>query len=172
MVLLGLMGSGKTSVGRRVAERLGRRLVDGDAVLEAATGRTAREVADAQGIDELHRREVAIALGALGATAPSVIGPGAFVIEDAEVRSALEGHVVVWLTASAEHLASRAAGKGHRPLVHDGDVLALMQEQLRVREPLALALADLVIDITTSTRDEQAESIVRLVRSEPGAQGT
>ena len=162
LVLLGLMGAGKTSVGRRVAERLGRDLIDGDEVLERRTGMTAAEVVAEHGIDGLHEIEAQIALAAIASSSPTVIGPAASVIEVDAVRDSLTGHVVVWLTAPAAHLAERAVRKSHRPLLDDGDPLALFTEQLAVREPLVVPIADLVIDVSTTPKDEQADAIVAL----------
>jgi shikimate kinase len=164
LVLLGLMGAGKTSVGRRVAERLGRPLIDGDAVLEARTGGlTAAQVAEAEGIDALHALEAEIAMEALASSTPAVIGPAASVIELDVVRDALAGHLVVWLTASAEHLARKAVKKDHRPLLDEGDPVELFRHQLAVREPLVVDLADLVIDVETMSKDEQADAVAALV---------
>lgn len=163
VVILGLMSAGKTTVGRRVADRLGRPLVDGDVVLEARTGRTAAEIAAADGIGVLHRQEAEIALEALASPTPSVIGPAASVVEVDAVREALAGHVVVWLSASAEALAARAGEQGHRPLVDDGDPVALFARQRAVREPLVLPLADLVLDVEAVPRDEQVAAIAALV---------
>jgi shikimate kinase len=164
VVLLGLMGAGKTSVGRRVAARLRRELVDGDAVLEERTGgRTAADVAAAEGIDGLHALEAQIALEAVASTTPAVIGPGASVIEVDAVRDALAGHVVVWLTASATYLAERAVQKDHRPLLDDGDPEELFTHQLAIRTPLVAPLADLVIDVASMSKDEQADAVVALL---------
>ncbi len=170
VVLLGLMGAGKTKVGRRVAERLDRPLLDGDDLLEERRGgRTAREVAEAEGIDALHAMEAQLALEMLATAPPAVIGPAASVIEVEAVRDAMAGHLVVWLTGPVELLAEQAAGKDHRPLVHERDPEALVAEQLAVRQPLAVALADLVLDISALSRDAQADAIVDLVRTTPGA---
>lgn len=163
IVLLGLMSSGKTSVGRRVAERSGRPLVDGDELLEARTGSTAAEIADAEGIERLHELETEIFLEALTSSEPAVIGPAASVIEVDAVRRALAGHLVIWLAAPASHLAAKAADKDHRPLLDGGDALALFEGQLTAREPLAVALADLVVDVTATSKDAQADAIVALL---------
>jgi shikimate kinase len=163
VVLLGLMGAGKTSIGRRVAERLGRELIDGDDELEARTGRDARSIAEAAGIEELHRLEADVALDALTRTEPGVIAPAASVIEVPEVRDALRGHTVVWLTASAEHLALDVADGSHRPLVRDVDPLELIEEQLIRRQPLAIDLATLVVDVSSGSKDELAQHIVDAV---------
>jgi shikimate kinase len=172
IVLLGLMGAGKTEVGRRVAEWLHLPLLDGDGELEERTGgRTAREVAEAEGIDALHALEAEIALEMLATAEPAVIGPAASVVEVDAVRDAMAGHTVVWLTGPVELLAQKAAGKDHRPLVHDRDPAEVIAEQLSVRGPLAVALADLVLDISTTSREAQAEAVVDHVRTKRGMPG-
>jgi len=164
VVLLGLMGAGKSSVGRRVAERTGRPLIDGDDELEARTGgRTAADIAEEAGVDHLHELEAEIALAALASSVPAVIGPAASTIEVDAVRDALAGHLVVWLTGPIEHLAGRATGKAHRPFVDDGDPIALFTHQMAVREPLILPLADLVLDVSTMSKDAQSDAVVALL---------
>jgi shikimate kinase len=158
------MGAGKTSIGRRVAAHLGRPLLDCDDHLEDRTGATAREIAERDGLERLHAIEAEIALEMLGSTEPAVIGPAASTVEVDAVRHALAGHLVVWLTGPIDLLAEKAAGKDHRPLVHDHDVHQLVAEQLRVREPLAVAIAGLVVDISVGSRDDQAERVLSFVR--------
>jgi shikimate kinase len=161
VVLLGLMGAGKTSVGRRVAERLGRPLLDGDEVLSERTGgKTAADIVDAEGGEHLHVLEAEIALDMLRSGSPAVIGPAASVIEVEAVRDALAGHFVVWLTGPVERLATDAASKPHRPFVDDGDPLELLSRQMAVREPLVLPIADLTIDVYSMSKDDQADAIV------------
>jgi len=163
VVLLGLMGGGKTSVGRRVAARLGRPLFDGDEILEERFGQTAAQIADAEGIDRLHELEAEIALEALSSTTPAVIGPAASVVELDAVRGAMTGHVVVWLAGAAAYHARKAVQKDHRPLLDDGDPLVLFEHQLAVRGPLIRAVADLVVDVEATSKDEQADAVVALV---------
>ena len=161
IVLLGLMGTGKTSVGRRVAERLGRPLLDGDEVLEERSGgRTAKEIVDVEGAARLHELEAEVALDLLATSTPAVIGPAASTIEVEAVREALAGHLVVWLTGPVERLAEDAAGKPHRPFLDDGDPVALFEAQMARRAPLVLPIADLVVDVYATTKDEQAQAIV------------
>lgn len=164
VILLGLMGSGKTSVGRRVADRLARPLLDGDEILDQRVGRTAAQVAAAEGIARLHDLEAEIALEALSSTTPAVIGPAASVVEADVVRNAMAGHVVVWLAGSAAYHAGKAAQKDHRPLIDDGDTLVLFEQQLATRGPLIRALADLVIDVEAMAKDEQADAVVALMQ--------
>jgi len=160
-VLLGLMGAGKTSVGRRLAERLGRPLLDGDVVLaERTDGRTAADIVEQDGAERLHALEAEIALDLLRSTTPAVIGPAASVIEVDVVRDALASQFVVWLTGPVERLAADAVGKPHRPFVGAGDPVELFAIQMAVREPLILPVTDLVIDVYAATKDEQADAIV------------
>jgi shikimate kinase len=169
VVLLGLMGSGKSSIGRRVAGRLGRPLVDGDEELEAATGgRTAADVEADDGIDALHDLEERVAVAALERTEPSVIGPAASVCESAAVRELLGHHAVVWLSAPAEHLAARARSKDHRPLVDAPDLTALFQDQIDRRQQLVAGLVDLVVDVTAMSKDEAADRIAGLAHDGSG----
>lgn len=169
VVMLGLMGAGKTSIGTRVAERLGWPMVDSDVRLEASTGRTAAEIADENGLDALHVIEEEIALAALAEMESTVIAAAASVCESARVRDALADHVVVWLSAPIDLLASRADEKSHRPLVERSDIAAVLERQRAIREPLVRPLAELVIDVATVTIDEAADEIVELVTARDDA---
>ena len=161
VVLLGLMGAGKSSVGRRVAARLERPLLDGDELLEERTrGQTAADVAGSEGAERLHALEADVALQMLATTTPAVIGPAASVIEVDAVRDAMAGHFVVWLTGPVERLAADASGGSHRPFLQDGDPLELFTRQMATREPLVLPIADLVIDVYSMPKDAEADAIV------------
>jgi shikimate kinase len=164
VVLLGLMGAGKTSIGTEVAARLGRPLIDSDERLFGRTaGRTAAEIETDCGLDHLHRLEAEIVLEALALADPAVIGPASSVCESATVRDALAEHLVVWLRAPLDYLARTAVTKTHRPLIDHEDPVALFARQTAVREPLILPLAALVIDVAELTVEEAAAEIVRLV---------
>ncbi len=163
------MGSGKTSVGRLLAEGLGLPLVDGDEVLSARTGgRTAADVADECGLEHLHELEATIALEALNGADPTVIGPASSVCESAAVRDAMVGHAVVWLSAPAELLAEKAVRKSHRPLLDAGDPIELFRHQREVREPLIAALGPLVVDVAALDDRTAADVVIDFVRRNYG----
>jgi shikimate kinase len=87
VALVGLMGTGKSTAGRIVARRLGRPYVDNDDGLEAAAGRTAREIQDDDGEEALHALELEVLRGALARTEPAVIGAAASVVDSAATTS-------------------------------------------------------------------------------------
>lgn len=162
VVVLGLMGSGKTTIGRLVADRLGRDLIDGDVWLEARAGTTAAGIAAASGIEALHRLEAEVLHDALAADDAAVIAPAASIVDDDQCLDALAGHTVVWLTAPAGHLAAHAKYKDHRPLVGGDDDESLFRHQIERREPRIRPLAALVVDVTEVHLDEAVDQIVTL----------
>ena len=162
IVVVGLMGSGKTTVGRLVARALAWDAVDGDAVLEASTGCTAAELAARDGITALHALEAEVLLQSLSGATAIVVMPAASTVDDVQCRQALERVFVVWLDASPEVLAGRVEGDDHRPLDHD--VVAQLREQRAERAPGFAALADLVFDSGRVGADAIADGVVRAVR--------
>lgn len=127
VVLVGLSGTGKTSVGRRVAARLDRPFVDADEEIEERTGRTVRGIFAADGEPAFRELEATVMADLLARPAPTVIaaGGGAIVTEATRQRLRQPDVFVVWLTATPEFLASRTTKKAHRPLLDDDPVAAL-----------------------------------------------
>ena len=161
------MGSGKTTVGSRVAAALGRPFVDNDALLERIIGSSAAEIAARDGTDALHRAEAATLLDALGSTVPSVIAAAASTITDAGVRRVLSGSSwVVWLRADPAVLVSRLPGSATRPF-RDRDPAQLVAEQARARDQWFDAVADLTVD----TGREPVERVVARVLASADERG-
>jgi shikimate kinase len=146
IALVGLMGSGKTTVGRSIAAVLGRVMRDSDEDISAQTGLTAAEYSAAHGIDALHALEAVLLLDALASAEPVVVAAAASTIEDARCRAALGDAFVIWLKAAPPVLATRAQSSRHRPL--DTDAVAQLEAQARRRAPLFAAVADQVVDVT------------------------
>jgi shikimate kinase len=145
-VLVGAMGSGKTTIGRRVAAALGRPFVDNDELLQRSAGASAAEIAARDGVDALHRLEAATLLDALAGVDASVIAAAASTITDSSVRSALsQAALVVWLRADLATLAARLPGSPTRPF-RDDDPARLVAEQSRERDPLFASVADVTLD--------------------------
>jgi shikimate kinase len=142
IVLVGAMGCGKSTIGRPLAAALGRTFVDNDTRLEQRTGETAAGLADAEGVDALHRAEAATLLDALRTRPPAVIAAAASTIEDPDVRAALRDSAwVAWLRADPATLAARWPGSTVRPFA-DADPLRLVAEQARRRDGWFESVAD------------------------------
>jgi len=153
LVLIGLMGVGKTTVGRRVAERLGRPFVDSDLTIEATTGRTVKQILADDGVEAMRAAEAAALFGALAADAPTVICCAAGVVLDPRnvdrllaARAAGTARVV-WLTGDPSVIAPRTTSRGHRPWLDD-DPLETIERMHAERADLYRRVADLTVDVT------------------------
>ena len=165
IVLLGLMGSGKSTVGALLAKRLGWPLRDSDDQLGAATGLTAREFGEAHGTPSLHDAEAGALLAALAMPGPAVIGAAASVIENHAARAALRGPriAVVWLHGSPAVLAARFGGQPHRP-IYGPDPESVAREQARIRDPLFASVEPITIDVGRRSPSEIAEAALDAIR--------
>ena len=143
------MGSGKSTIGRRVAGALGRPFLDNDELLERSTGHTAAEIAASDGIDALHRAEADVLLAALRTPGPAVIAAAASTITVDEVCRALRDATVVWLRAAPDALAARLPGSSTRPFA-GADPARLVREQSKQRDARFAAAADIVAETDKS----------------------
>ncbi len=164
IVLVGMMGSGKSSVGKALSARTGWPFVDNDELLERATGRTAREILAAEGAAALRAAESQALRAGMGLAEPAIVATAAGTILDAADRSVIaSGGFVVWLRAPADVLARRAVGGAHRPWLAD-DPLGWFQRALAEREPLYAAVADLEVDAARSSPNRAAERVIAVLR--------
>lgn len=159
ILLVGMMGSGKSSVGRALASRSRWPFYDNDVLLERATGRTARDLATEAGERALREAESAALREGLALEAPAIIGVAAGVLLDDDDRARIDdGGFVVWLRAAPEVLAGRAVGGHHRPWLED-DPAGWFRRTIAERGPLYAEVADLVIDTGATTPMQAAEQI-------------
>ena len=152
IVLVGLMGAGKTSIGRRLAARLGLPFRDADAEIEAAAGSTIPELFARYGEQAFRDGERRV-IRRLLAGDPLVLafGGGAFI--DPETRAVVrEEAVSVWLRCTLPVLIRRVAGRNHRPMLHGGDPAEIMQRLMNQRYPV-YAEADVIVDCTDEPPD-------------------
>jgi shikimate kinase len=164
IVLVGLMGCGKTVVGEALAERLERPVWDGDVQLERITGMTAARLGAERGLDVLHRIEVEVLARGLAHRPAPVVGAAAAVVLDPGVPALLVPAWTVWLHVELTHLVARLQrDDGHRPLL-GGDLLATLREMARVRDPLYAQVADLTLE---ATRAPAAVLAARIVEALP-----
>lgn len=164
VVLIGLMGSGKTTIGRVLARRLGRPFVDNDEVLERMTGKQASAIESSDGADVLHRREADALRAALDDTAPAVVAAAAAAAVVPDLEAPIERNVVVYLRAGAPTLADRVAhkGDGHRPFL-DEDLPDLLARQYARRDPTYRKLADVVVDTDHGDPDALVAGILEQI---------
>ena len=163
--LVGMMGAGKTTVGRAVAGRLGWPYLDSDQQVERATGWTVAEIFKTRGEAAFRAEEKRALAEALTSDGPVVVSVAGGAVLDPDNRRRLrQGGLVVWLKASLRTLAERVVGADHRPLLDDDPkvVLARLYEQ---RRPLYQQVADLVIDVDVLSPEEAARRIVARVRA-------
>jgi chorismate synthase len=169
VVLVGMMGSGKTSVGQRLAQSLGMPFVDSDQQVEARTGRTVREIFETDGEAAFRFEERRALLEALNAAEPTVIAAAGGVVLDASNRDQLRtlpatGGQVVWLKASPAVLAERVGNEDHRPLL-GSDPAAVLDRLDTEREALYQSVATIVIDEQRGTRVMDVDQVAAAVRS-------
>lgn len=165
IAILGLMGSGKTTVGRLVAGELGWPLVDSDLVVEERTGMTVAELWERGGESAYRPHEREAVTQALAGPGPDVVAVAGGAIEDSVAVSSLRQHGVlrVWLRARPETLAARVVLSDHRPLIDD-DPLAVLARQAEERTAAYEELADLVLDVDEQRPEEMAAAVVDEVR--------
>jgi shikimate kinase len=162
LVLVGMMGVGKSTVGRIVAAELDRPLFDSDEMIEARTGRTVREIWSTDGEAAFRSLETDTLVEALAESEPSVIAAAGGVVLSEVNRTALRNADanVVWLIADVEVLAARVRNGAHRPLLDD-DPEAVLRTLYEVREPLYQEVADAVVSVDHRTPQDVAKAVLR-----------
>jgi shikimate kinase len=162
LVLVGLMGAGKSTVARVLGDRLGRRVIDSDAVIEAATGRTVREIFQTDGEPAFRTLETDALIDALASDEPVIIAAAGGVVLREENRRALErsGAKVVWLAADPSVLVERVRSGVHRPALDD-DPEGTLRRMHESREALYREVADLIVSVDGRTVGDGVEAILR-----------
>jgi 5-deoxy-5-amino-3-dehydroquinate synthase len=161
VVLVGMMGSGKSTVGALVASRCGRRFVDVDVELEARAGRVIRQLFAEEGEAAFRRRETKLLEELLESHQPLVLATGGGVVLAERNRHLLRGAArVVWLAAEPELLAARVGSDPSRPLLAGGDPLATLRGLCREREPAYRAASDQSVDAGRGLPEQVAERVL------------
>jgi shikimate kinase len=159
ILLVGMMGSGKTTIARELARRTGWPAVDNDDLVRSMTGREPAAIATEDGEDALHDAEAEALAKALERMPPIVVGVAGAMVDRADHREMLhKGGHVVWLRAWPETLHARiGVGSDRRP---DAADLAWLSARAREREPLYREVADQVIDVDVLEPPEIASAIL------------
>jgi shikimate kinase/3-dehydroquinate synthase len=144
--VVGLMGSGKTTIGRILARKLGKRFVDSDHEIESRTGATIPWIFEIEGEQSFRRREADVIRDLTGQEG-IVLATGGGVVLNAESRAYLRQRgTVVYLRASVGSIIARTAHDKNRPLLQTADPRRKLEELSEQREPFYQEVADIVID--------------------------
>jgi shikimate kinase len=160
IVLVGMMGAGKSSIGRRLATRLNIPFVDADLEIEKQAGMSIADFFARHGEHDFRRGEARI-IARLLDSGPQVLATGGGAVMNAETRAAIKAQgVSIWLTAEADVLMRRINKRRHeRPMLQAADPAARMRELLAEREPV-YALSDLTVQSREVPHDAIVTEIV------------
>ena len=159
IVMIGMMGAGKSAIGRRLAQRLGLPFVDADAEIERAAGCAIEEIFEKHGeavFRDGERRVIARLLeGPVGVLAT---GGGAFM--DPETRARIRSRATtVWLKADLDTLVERVSRRSHRPLLKNGDPREVLTRLMTLRNPV-YAEADITVEAGNAPTAATVERVI------------
>jgi shikimate kinase len=170
IALIGYRGTGKSSVARALATRLGWRFEDADALLEQQAGKTIQQIFADEGEPAFRDRECAV-LKQLVDADQSVLALGGGVVLRPDNRSLLADVMVIWLRADVQTLHDRIrqdpTSATRRPNLSSGGIEEI-QQTLAARAPLYQECADFVVETGSKTPEQIADEIVSLLKDIPG----
>jgi len=160
IVLLGLMGAGKTTVGRRLAKVLGLPFVDSDHEIEAAANMTVSEIFESYGEDEFRSGERRVIKRLLEDGAPKVMATGGGAFLNGETRALIKDKALsVWLNVDVELLVERTSKRDTRPLLRGGDPREILTKLAEERYPI-YAKADIAVESSKGMHTEVVSDII------------
>ncbi len=160
IALVGLMGSGKTSVGKVLAKRTGLALMEMDEMIEEKAGRTVREIFEQEGEDRFREMESALLLELAKKDKMVVSCGGGIVLREENIELLRKHFTVVWLFAPARTLAGRTEGDANRPLLDHPDREGKLRSILRARMPAYASACDFALDAEKKPVKKIVEMIV------------
>jgi shikimate kinase len=167
IVLVGLMGAGKTTVGRRLAEKLGLAFVDADHEIELAAGQTIPEIFAQHGESYFRDGERKV-IARLLENGAQVLATGGGAYMNADTRATIRSRgISIWLRADFDLLMRRVRRRSNRPLLQDADPEAVMRKLIEERYPI-YAEADLTVDSRDIAHTSIVNSIIRTLARWPG----
>lgn len=160
IVMVGLMGAGKSSIGRRLATRLGMPFADADNEIEKAAGMSINEIFDRFGEPAFREGERKVIKRLMNGPVQIIsTGGGAFM--DGDTRSLInENGISVWLRADLDLLVARTARRNSRPLLRQGDPREILQKLMDERYPI-YSMADVTIDAGERDHEETVTEVIR-----------
>jgi shikimate kinase len=163
VALVGLMGAGKSAIGKRLAMRLGLPFVDADSEIERAAGCSIAEFFERHGEAAFRAGERRVIARLLDSPIHILsTGGGAYI--DPETRALMRGKALtVWLRAELDVLFDRVKKRNHRPLLHQGDPKEILAGLMIKRHPI-YAEADIVVDSSAQPVDRTTDEVIAAVR--------
>jgi shikimate kinase len=162
IVLVGLMGAGKSSVGRRLAEKLGFTFVDADQEIEKAAGQTIPEIFAQHGEDYFREGEKRV-IARLLENRDQVLATGGGAYMNDETRDAIKHQgVSVWLKAELDLLVKRVQKRDNRPLLKGQDPRVVLQNLIDIRYPV-YATADITVESRDAQHTETVNDVIRAI---------
>jgi shikimate kinase len=159
LILMGMMGSGKSTVGRLLAKRTGWPHADNDELLLELVGKTPRELLSQDGEVALREAESAALRLGIRSPEPAIVGVAGGTILDPDNRRELQrAGLVVWLKASPAAVQQRATGAAHRAWLETGG-LAWITDAIAARDPLYASVADLSLEVDRRSTRQVARDI-------------
>ena len=160
IALVGLMGAGKSTVGRRLAEKLGRPFFDSDDEIEKAAGLSVADIFSIHGEAEFRRGEHRV-LERLLAGPPHVLATGGGAYLKEETRAMMRQHAVtIWLNADLETLWKRVSRRGHRPLLRQANPRSVLSDLFETRKPI-YEKADLIVPSVEGPHGRTVQAIIK-----------
>jgi len=160
LVLVGLMGAGKTTIGRRLASRLGIDFVDADVEIEKAAGTSIADIFKDFGEAHFRDGEQRVIARLLG-SGPQVLATGGGAFMNEKTREATRQHgLSIWLKADLDVLMKRVSKRSHRPLLQNDDPEAVMKRLIDERYPL-YANSDITVDSKEGPHDDVVDEIIK-----------
>jgi shikimate kinase len=163
IALVGLMGVGKSTVGRRLAQRLGLPFADGDQVIEEAAGMTVSEIFASRGEAEFRAGEARVMKRLLEGP-PIVLATGGGAVLNPDTRALMKQRAVsVWMKADLKVIAERVGRRDTRPLLRGRDALAALNELASARYPI-YGQADVMVDVGGGSHAQAVDAILKQLR--------
>lgn len=161
IVLIGLMGAGKTTIGNRLAKRLHMPFMDSDEEIVAAAGCSIPDIFEMHGEASFRDLEKRVIERLLNDSKPFILATGGGAWMTQGVRDVVkEKAISIWLHAELDVLVDRVSRKNNRPLLEKGDKRAILKKLMDERYPM-YALADLTIESNFSGHEQVIQSILR-----------
>ncbi len=159
IALVGLMGAGKSSIGRRLGQRLGLPFIDADAEIETAAGTTIEEIFQRHGEQAFRDGERRV-IARLLDNPPHVLATGGGAFMDPSTRALIRARAVsVWLRADIALLLARVARRNNRPLLKNGDPRAVLEKLIAERHPV-YAEADITVESVDGPPEATVERVL------------